>query len=124
MAYNVLSLPSLKNNYDSMSPEQRRNFDFFRAQPPPEETFRSVLLGVLNEFLDGDLEVVRNFLSGCLHLPSVALGLLTLYKGATTAFNSSLHLGEEGIESVLMTLHSIRQRALSKGLRYFTEPGA
>jgi hypothetical protein len=66
MAYNVLSQPSLKNNYDSMSPEQRRNFDFFRSQPPPEETFRSVLVGVLNEFLDGDLEVVRNFLSGCL----------------------------------------------------------
>jgi len=69
MAYNVLSLPSLKNNYDSMSPAQRKNFDFFRAQPPPEETFRSVLLGVLNEFLDGDLEVVRNFLSGWLPSP-------------------------------------------------------
>ena len=49
-----------------MSQEQRRNFDFFRSQPPPEETFKSVLVGALNEFLDGDLEVVRNFLSGCL----------------------------------------------------------
>jgi hypothetical protein len=66
MAYNVLSQQTLRNNYDSMSQEQRRNFDFFRSQPPPEETFRSVLLGVLNEFLDGDLEIVRNFLSGCL----------------------------------------------------------
>jgi len=66
MAYNVLSQPSLKNNYDCMSQEQRRNFDFFRSQPPPEETFKGVLVGVLNEFLDGDLEVVRNFLSGCL----------------------------------------------------------
>ena len=46
-----------------MSPEQRKNFDFFRSQPPPEETFISALLGVLNEFLDGDLEVVRSFLS-------------------------------------------------------------
>lgn len=63
MAYDVLSQPNLKSNYDGMSQEQRRNFDFFRSQPPPEETFRSVLLGVLNEFLDGDLEVVRNFLS-------------------------------------------------------------
>lgn len=69
MAYNVLSRPSLKNNYDSMSLEQRGNFDFFRSQPPPEETFRSVLLGVLNEFLDGDLEVVRNFLRGYLSSP-------------------------------------------------------
>ena len=75
MAYNVLSLPSLKNNYDSMSPEQRKNFDFFRSQPPPEETFRSVLLGVLNEFLDGDLEVVRNFLSRCLSSPISNVGL-------------------------------------------------
>ena len=66
MAYNVLSQPSLKNNYDCMSQEQRRNFDFFRSQPPPEETFKSVLVGALNEFLDGDLEVVRTFLSGCL----------------------------------------------------------
>jgi curved DNA-binding protein CbpA len=65
MAYNVLSQPTLRNNYDSMSQEQRKNFDFFRSEPPPEETFKSVLLGVLNEFLDGDLEVVRNFLSGC-----------------------------------------------------------
>lgn len=63
MAYDVLSQPNSKNNYDCMSQEQRRNFDFFRSQPPPEETFRSALLGVLNEFLDGDLEVVRNFLS-------------------------------------------------------------
>jgi hypothetical protein len=49
-----------------MPPEQRKNFDSFRSQSPAEETFRSVLLGVLNEFLDGDLEVVRNFLSGYL----------------------------------------------------------
>ena len=62
MAYNVLSQQTLRNNYDSMSQEQRKNFDFFRSQPPPEETFRGVLLGVLNEFLDGDLEIVRNFL--------------------------------------------------------------
>ena len=58
-----------------MSEEQRRSFDFFRSQPPPEETFRSVLLGVLNEFLDGDLEVVRSFLSGCLSSPISNVGL-------------------------------------------------
>jgi hypothetical protein len=73
MAYNVLSQPTLKNNYDSMSNEQRRDFDFFRPQPPPEETFRSALLGVLNEFLDGDLEVVRNFLSRHHSSPSAEL---------------------------------------------------
>lgn len=60
----MLSQPNQKNNYDSMSSEQLKEFDFFRTQPPPEETFRSVLLGALNEFLDGDLEVIRNFLSG------------------------------------------------------------
>ena len=54
-----------------MPPEQRKNFDSFRSQSPAEETFRSVLLGVLNEFLDGDLEVVRNFLSGYLSPPPV-----------------------------------------------------
>ena len=43
------------------------------------------------------------------------LDFLTLHKGATNTFNSSLQLGEEGIESVLMALHSIRQRALSEG---------
>ena len=66
MAYNVLSQQASRHNYDSLSQEQRKNFDFFRSQPPPEETFMTVLLGVLNEFLDGDLEIVRNFLSGCL----------------------------------------------------------
>jgi hypothetical protein len=75
MAYNVLSRLSSKTNYDSMSPEQQRDFDFFRSQPPPEETFRSALLGVLNQFLDGDLEVVRSFLSGCLSHPISAVEL-------------------------------------------------
>jgi len=62
----------------------------------------------------GTLRSSATFLVGVFHLPSVALGLLTLDEGAITTFNSSLQLGEEGIESVLMTLHSIRQRALSK----------
>lgn len=95
MAYNVLSQPTLKNNYDSMPQEERRNFDPSRSQPPPEETFRSVLLGAFNDFLDGDLEDVRSFLR------------------TTNNLNSSLKLGEEGIESFLMTLQSIRQRALT-----------
>jgi hypothetical protein len=30
-----------------------------------EETFRSVILGVFNDFLDGDLEVIRTLLSQC-----------------------------------------------------------
>ena len=29
----------------------------------PEETFRGVILGVFNDFLDGDLEVIRTLLS-------------------------------------------------------------
>ena len=52
-----------------MPQEQRRDFDSFCSQPPPEETFRSVLLGVLNEFLYGDLEIVRNLLSEHLSFP-------------------------------------------------------
>lgn len=30
-----------------------------------EETFRGVILGVFNDFLDGDLEVIRTLLSLC-----------------------------------------------------------
>ncbi|KAI0366321.1 DnaJ-domain-containing protein [Pilatotrama ljubarskyi] len=95
VAYDILSKPSSKRLYDARS--QQAPFDFFasRSFPQAEETFRSVVIGVFNDLLDGDLEMVRTLLS------------------AVNNMNPSLQLGEEGINSVLMTLQAIRTRALT-----------
>ncbi|KAI9001539.1 DnaJ-domain-containing protein, partial [Trametes punicea] len=95
VAYDILSKPSSKRMYDSRP--QQAPFDFFasRSFPQAEETFRSVVIGVFNDLLDGDLEMVRTLLS------------------AVNNMNPSLQLGEEGINSVLMTLQAIRDRALT-----------
>ncbi|PIL29875.1 hypothetical protein GSI_08082 [Ganoderma sinense ZZ0214-1] len=81
--------------YDSRSP--KAPFDFFASRnfPQAEETFRGVVVGVINDMLDGDLEMVRTLLF------------------AVNNMNPSLQLGEEGINSVLMTLEAIRNRALT-----------
>ncbi|GBE88484.1 hypothetical protein SCP_1303000 [Sparassis crispa] len=95
LAYNVLSKPSSKRSYDSRSPNS--SYDIFAARPypPPEETFRSVVIGVFNDLLDGDLEMIRTLLR------------------TVNDMNPALRLGEEGINSVLFTLQSIRERALT-----------
>ncbi|KAL1949810.1 hypothetical protein VTO73DRAFT_8691 [Trametes versicolor] len=95
VAYDILSKPNSKRLYDSRS--QQAPFDFFasRSFPQAEETFRSVVIGVFNDLLDGDLEMVRTLLC------------------AVNSMNPSLQLGEEGINSVLMTLQAIRTRALT-----------
>ncbi|TCD61494.1 hypothetical protein EIP91_008377 [Steccherinum ochraceum] len=93
VAYNVLSTPSSKRMYDS---QPKAPYDF-SAHPygHADETFRSVVLGVFNDFLDGDLETVRTMLR------------------AINDLNPGLKLGEEAIDTVLLTLESIRQRALT-----------
>ncbi|TFK40058.1 DnaJ domain-containing protein [Crucibulum laeve] len=95
VAYDVLSKPALKRLYDSRSPTS--GFDVFAARPSgyAEETFRGVVLGVFNDFLDGDLEVIRTLLK------------------AINDINPAIKLGDEGIDSVLVTLEAIRERALT-----------
>ncbi|RDB31053.1 Protein CAJ1 [Hypsizygus marmoreus] len=93
VAYDVLSKPSSRRIYDSRS----STYDVFAAQPAghAEETFRGVVLGVFNDFLDGDLEVIRTLLK------------------AINDINPSMKLGDDGIDSVLATLEVIRERALT-----------
>jgi hypothetical protein len=69
----------------------------FAARPPnyADQTFRGVILATLTDFLDGDLEMIRTLLR------------------AANDLNASFNLGEEGIDSVLMTLETVRQRALT-----------
>ncbi|PPQ91024.1 hypothetical protein CVT25_013949 [Psilocybe cyanescens] len=95
VAYDVLSKPSLKRLYDNRSPSS--NFDVFATRPMghAEDTFRGVVLGAFNDFLDGDLEVIRTLLK------------------AINDINPSIKLGEDGINSVLVTLQAIRERALT-----------
>lgn len=63
VAYDVLSKPSLKRIYDTRSSDS--TYDVFAMHPSghAEETFRGVVVGVFNDFLDGDLEVIRTLLS-------------------------------------------------------------
>ena len=113
MAYDILSKPSSKRMYDSRSTQAP--FDFFasRSFPQAEETFRGVVVGVINDLLDGDLEMVRTLLCELHSSPSLHSNLHPLAV-AVNNMNPSLQLGEEGINSVLMTLESIRTRALSE----------
>lgn len=63
VAYDVLSKPSSRRLYDSRTPAA--TYDYFAARPNTnaEETFRGVVLGVINDFLDGDIEIIRTLLS-------------------------------------------------------------
>lgn len=95
VAYDVLSSPASKRAYDARAPSSAYDIFAARPYPPPEETFRSVVIGVFNDLLDGDLEMVRTLLR------------------AVNDINPALRLGEEGINSVLGTLQVIRERALT-----------
>ncbi|EKM57819.1 uncharacterized protein PHACADRAFT_89464 [Phanerochaete carnosa HHB-10118-sp] len=94
VAYNILSTPASKRCYDAN--KSRSSYDFStRPYAQAEETFRSVVLGVFNDFLEGDLETVRTLLR------------------AMNDLNPSLSLGDEGIDMILHSLQSIRERALT-----------
>ncbi|KAJ7158909.1 hypothetical protein C8R46DRAFT_404389 [Mycena filopes] len=95
VAYSVLSSQPLRRSYDARSPNS--NYDVFSTHPTghAQETFRSVVMGVFDDFLEGDLEMIRTLLK------------------AINDINPSLALGEEGINSVLNSLQRIRERALT-----------
>ncbi|GJE85580.1 DnaJ domain-containing protein [Phanerochaete sordida] len=93
VAYDILSKPASKRCYDA---DASRTADFSaRPYAQAEETFRSVVLGVFTDFLEGDLETVRTLLR------------------AMNDLNPALRLGDEGIDMVLHSLQAIRERALT-----------
>ncbi|KAJ6607368.1 DnaJ domain-containing protein [Mycena sp. CBHHK59/15] len=95
VAYSVLSQPASRRSYDARSPLSK--YDAFSAHPTghAQETFRSIVMGVFDDFLEGDLEMIRTLLK------------------AINDINPSLSMGDEGINSVLSSLHRIRERALT-----------
>jgi len=95
VAYDVLSKPSSKRVYDSRKPSSPYNF--FSTQPvgDAEATFIGVVIGVFNDFLDGDLEIIRTLLR------------------AMNDINPTLRLCEDNVNSVLKALQNIRERALT-----------
>ncbi|KAJ7178618.1 hypothetical protein C8R43DRAFT_467381 [Mycena crocata] len=95
VAYSVLSQPAARRAYDARPPSAK--YDVFSAHPTghAQETFRSIVMGVFDDFLEGDLEVIRTLLK------------------AINDINPSLSMGEEGINSVLNSLQRIRERALT-----------
>ncbi|KAJ3569703.1 hypothetical protein NP233_g4872 [Leucocoprinus birnbaumii] len=95
VAYDVLSKPSNKRVYDTRSTDSTYDVFAMHSAGHAEETFKGVVMGVFNDFLDGDLEVIRTLLK------------------AMNDINPSIRLGEDGINSVLVTLEAIRERALT-----------
>ncbi|KAG6839896.1 hypothetical protein C0991_010678 [Blastosporella zonata] len=94
VAYDVLSKPSSRRVYDSRS--SGADFDVFTAQAPnhADETFRSVILGIFNDFLEGDLEVIRTLLNAISDILPIKFG-------------------DEAIDTIVSTLEAIRERALT-----------
>ncbi|KAH9018472.1 DnaJ-domain-containing protein [Lactarius pseudohatsudake] len=95
VAYNVLSNPASKRIYDSHPASHEFSCNTPGATMRAEETLRSVVVGIFNDFLDGDLEMVRTLLRGINDL------------------SPSLRLGDEGIDSILLTLQGLRDRVLT-----------
>ncbi|KAJ6494664.1 DnaJ domain-containing protein [Mycena vitilis] len=95
VAYTVLSQPASRRSYDARSPFAK--YDVFSARPTghAENTFRSIIMGVFDDFLEGDLEMIRSLLK------------------AIENVNPSLSMGDEGINAVLNSLQRIRERALT-----------
>ncbi|KAJ7022605.1 DnaJ domain-containing protein [Mycena alexandri] len=95
VAYSVLSQPNSRRAYDARPPKS--NYDVFSAHPTghAQETFRSIVMGVFDDFVEGDLEMIRTLLK------------------AINDINPSLSMGDEGINSVLNSLQRIRERALT-----------
>ena len=62
VAYNVLSDPASKRVYDSHPTSHEFSSNTPGATMRAEETLRTVVVGIFNDFLDGDLEMVRTLL--------------------------------------------------------------
>ncbi|KAF7975725.1 hypothetical protein HWV62_8695 [Athelia sp. TMB] len=95
VAYDVLSKPSSKRLYDT---RRSSAYDYWSTQPNAshaDDTFRAVIIGVFNDFLDGDLEMIRTLLR------------------SVNDINPSLKMGEDSVDSVLATLQAVRERALT-----------
>ncbi|KIJ14211.1 hypothetical protein PAXINDRAFT_79577, partial [Paxillus involutus ATCC 200175] len=88
-AHDILSKPS-KRTYDSRTSQNQSDSFASHSASYADETLRDVLLSIVNDFLDGDLEMMRTLLR------------------AISDLNPSLKLGDDGINSVLSILQSIR----------------
>jgi hypothetical protein len=73
VAYNVLSDPASKRVYDSHPASHEFSSNMPGATMRAEETLRTVIVGILNDFLDGDLEVVRTLLRTSLSITMVGM---------------------------------------------------
>jgi hypothetical protein len=62
VAYNVLSNPASKRVYDLHPASHEFSCNTTGSTMCAEETLRSVVVGIFNDFLDGDLEMVRTLL--------------------------------------------------------------
>ena len=133
VAYGVLSQPSLKRMYDARPSDDQS--DFLRSHPCgyADETLKGVLLSIMNDYLDGNFEMIRTLLRK--YTPSTRTTVDSSLTSASPTFseavsdlNPSLKLSNDGIDSVLSCLENIRGRVLSKShtafLRPFTQLGS
>ncbi len=81
-----------------------------------EETLRTVIVGIFNDFLDGDLEMARTLLRRShpsLWYAKFMIFLTHTPLGGINDLSPSLRLGDEGIDLILLTLQGLRDRVLS-----------
>ncbi|GAA5871159.1 hypothetical protein JCM3774_006808 [Rhodotorula dairenensis] len=99
-AYETLSKPSSRRLYDLRGP---REFDPAKPKHGPpgtaDETLNGVLRNVINEFLSGDFEMIRVFVT------------------ALNEGNPGLNVGDETVESIEGVFRRLRE-ALLAGQRY------
>lgn len=122
VAYDVLSTPSSKRMYDTRT-RRSAAYDYWSPQGQhnaahADDTFRAVIIGVFNDFLDGDVEMIRTLLRE--FLPRLHVNDLNLMMpfilhlaGSVNDINPSLKIGEDSVDSVLATLRAVRERALT-----------
>jgi len=113
VAYNVLSDPSSKRAYDLHPAANEFHGNTSGAAMCAEETLRTVVIGIFNDFLDGDLEMVRTLLRKSHECLACRVNEIFHLPGGINDLSPSLRLGDEGIESILLTLQGLRDRVLS-----------
>jgi hypothetical protein len=114
VAYNVLSDPASKRVYDSHPASHEFSSNTPGATMRAEETLRTVVVGIFNDFLEGDLEMVRTLLRRSPpSLRHAKLLIFPTHQGGINDLSPSLRLGDEGIDSILLTLQGLRDRVLS-----------
>lgn len=123
MAYDILSSSSSKHAYDTKlrsrsttrTPDVDAEEDIFATARPAQhanDTFYGVLAAVFADFMEGDFEMIRTFLSAYICAPSSNYITESVLAGALNEVNPALNMGEESVESLINSFRALRELIL------------